>query len=319
MTLTQRWIGTEVKPLRLICGTAFGSFGELLQGVLPDDDDFLVTFPIDRGSRVRFRLDPGGELRVFPSHKWKAGTLARMLMDESGWDGGGTLIVDSELPVGKGLASSSADLVATARALGEVLGLDASPPAIEDWLRTIEPTDGVMYPGVVAFDHRRVRLRAFLGTLPPVTVVAVDEGGRVDTVAFNASRRPFAESAKREYARLLDQLSAAVAQADLPTVGAVATKSTMLNQGLLPKRHLDAMLSICEQNEALGVICAHSGTVLGVMLGDEQPGHLTRLAAVRSACANLSATTLEFHSLRRREEPERRRLTPGRSGPRLTR
>lgn len=58
MTLTQRRIGTEVKPLRLICGTAFGSFGELLQGVLPDDDvDFLVTFPIDRGSRVRFRLD----------------------------------------------------------------------------------------------------------------------------------------------------------------------------------------------------------------------------------------------------------------------
>jgi len=284
--------------LRAGGGTAFGSFGELLQGVLPDDDvDFLVTFPIDRGSRVRFRLDPGGELRVFPSHKWKARTLARMLMDASGWDGGGTLILDSELPVGKGLASSSADLVATARALGAVLGLDTSPTAIEDWLRQIEPTDGVMYPGVVAFEHRRVRLRSFLGPLPPVTVVAIDEGGQVDTVAFNARRKPFAESGKHEYADLLGRLAAAVPAADLAVIGKVATRSTMLNQALLPKRHLAALLSICEEKDALGVVCAHSGTVIGVMLADDQPGHDTRLAEVRSACAHLSSSRLEFHSL----------------------
>jgi uncharacterized protein involved in propanediol utilization len=283
--------------LRAGGGAAFGSFGELLQGVLPDEVDFLVTLPIDRGSRVRFRLDPGGELRVFPSHKWKARTLARMLMDASGWDGGGTLIVDSELPVGKGLASSSADLVATARALGEVLGIDTSPPAIEYWLRQIEPTDGVMYPGVAAFEHRRVRLRAFLGPLPPLTVVAVDEGGQVDTVAFNARRKPFAESDRQEYADLLGRLTAAVPAADLDAVGKVATRSTVLNQALLPKRHLAAMLSICEEKDALGVVCAHSGTVIGVMLADDRPGHGTRLAQVRSACANLSPTTLEFHSL----------------------
>jgi L-threonine kinase len=283
--------------LRAGGGTAFGSFGELLQGVLPDDDvHFLVTFPIDRGSRARFRLDPGGELRVFPSHKWKARTLARTLMDEAGWDGGGTLIVDSELPVGKGLASSSADLVATARAVGEVLGLELSPGAIEDWLRAIEPTDGVMYPGVVAFEHRRVRLRSWLGRLPPVTVVAVDEGGQVDTVAFNAGRKPPSPARKQEYAWLLDRLAAAIAGADLAEVGAVATRSAVLNQELLPKRQFAAMLAICEQHEALGVICAHSGTVIGVLLADEQPGHDARLAAVRSACAKLYANILEFHS-----------------------
>lgn len=284
--------------LRAGVGTAYGSFGELLQGVLPEDDtDFLVTFPIDRGSRVRFRLDPGGELRVFPSHKWKARTLARTLLDASGWDGGGTLIVDSELPVGKGLASSSADLVATARASGEVLGLEMPPSAIEDWLRMIEPTDGVMYPGIVAFEHRRVRLRARLGALPPLTVVAVDEGGQVDTVAFNAGRKSVADAGKQEYAHLLDRLSAAVAAGDLAEVGAVATRSAMLNQSLLPKRHLPAMAAICEENQGLGVICAHSGTVIGVLLGDDQPGHRTRLGAVKKACAKLSPTLLEFHSL----------------------
>ena len=282
--------------LRAGGGHAFGSFGELLQGALPGDIDFLVTFPIDRGSRVRFRLDPGGELRVFPSHKWKALALARMLMEAAGCDGGGTLLVDSELPVGKGLASSSADLVATARVLGQVLGLDMSPPLIEGWLRRIEPTDGVMYPGVVAFEHRRVRLRAFLGTLPPVTVIAVDEGGQVDTVAFNGRREPFSEAEKREYARMLDRLTAAVWAADLAEVGAVVTRSALLNQRVLPKRNLDAMLAICREARAPGVVCAHSGTVIGIMLADQQEDHQPRLAQVRSACELLPGTVSVFHS-----------------------
>jgi L-threonine kinase len=284
--------------LRAGGGYAFGSFGELLQGVLPDGDvDFLVTFPIDCGSRVRFRLDSGGELRVFPSHKWKALALARMLMDASGCDGGGALIVDSELPVGKGLASSSADLVATARVLGQVLGLEMPPPVIEGWLRRIEPTDGVMYPGVVAFEHRRVRLRAFLGTLPPVTVVAVDEGGQVDTVAFNQRREPVSEAGKGEYARLLDRLTAAVRAADLAEVGAVGTRSAILNQRVLPKRNLDAMLAICREAHALGVVCAHSGTVIGIMLADQQQDHQLRLGQVRSACELLPGTVSLFHSM----------------------
>ncbi len=181
--------------------SAFGTFGELLQGVLPDGVDFLVTFPITRRARAWFRLEPSGPLRVYPTHKRRSLRVARTLLESAGHPGGGTLVIDSELPVGKGLASSSADLVATVRVVGGALGLDTSPAAIEDWLRRIEPTDGVMYPGVVAFDHRRVRLRSFLGTLPALTVVAIDEGGRVDTVAFNRLPKPFSAAEKDEWNR----------------------------------------------------------------------------------------------------------------------
>jgi L-threonine kinase len=284
--------------LRAGAGSAFGTFGELLQGVLPDGDvEFLVTFPIDRGSRVRFRLDPGGQLRVYPSHKWKARALARMVMDASCCDSGGTLIIDSDLPVGKGLASSSADLVATARVLGQVLGLEMSSPDIEGWLRRIEPTDGVMYPGVVVFEHKRVRLRSFLGVLPPLTVVAVDEGGQVDTLSFNDRQKPFSTADKREYAELLDRITAAVHAGDLAEVGAVVTRSAVLNQRLQPKRNLAAMLRICEETQALGVVCAHSGTVIGILLADGDAGHQQRLAHVRAACATLPGAMSEFHSL----------------------
>ena len=273
-------------------GRAFGTFGELLQGTLPDGADFLVTMPIDRYATAWFRLDPTGPLLVFPSHKSKSLTLARSMLGGAG----GTLVVDGDLPVGKGLASSSADLVATARAVGGALGLSTDPSAVEDWLRPIEPTDGVMYAGVVAFEHRRVRLRRFLGVLPPLTVVAVDEGGQLDTVEFNMTPKPYTGADRREYAHLLELIAQAVRANDLAAIGRVATHSAVLNQRLAPKRNLGAMIRIARESGALGVVCAHSGTMTGVLLADGVPGHGRRLDGVREACRRLPGHVEVFRS-----------------------
>lgn len=270
---------------------ACGTFGELLQGVLPDGTDFLATFPITHGTRAWFRYDRGGPPRVYPANRTKSLRLVRAMLATGGADGGGALILDSDLLVGKGLASSSADLVATARAVGGVLGLDVSPSGVEDWLRPIEPTDGVMHPGVVLFDHRRVRLRARLGTLPPATVVAVDEGGLLDTVAHNRRARRVPPALAAEYAGLADDLTAAVGAQDLAAVGAVATRSAVLNQRWLPKRNLDALIRIAGDLGAAGVVCTHSGTMAGLLLDATDPGHADALTAARAACARLPGTT----------------------------
>ncbi|WP_432092058.1 kinase [Streptomyces sp. NRRL F-5630] len=277
-------------------GAAHGTFGELLQGVLPDGTAFLVTLPISLGSRARFRYDPHGPLHVYPAHKTKSLTLARTMLDTHGDGGGGTLVLDSDLLVGKGLASSSADLVATARGVGAVLGLDTSPAAVEDWLRPVEPTDGVMYPGVVVFEHRAVRLRAELGALSPLTVVAVDEGGHLDTVAHNRRPRHVPPGLRREYARLVDDLADAVRAADLSALGAVTTRSAVLNQRWLPKRNLDAMTGIAQRVGALGVVCTHSGTMLGLLLDTTADGHQERLEAARAACSALPGTLSVYRS-----------------------
>jgi L-threonine kinase len=294
MAVVTRRTGVD---LRVAAASAHGTFGELLQGALPDGTDFLVTLPIDRRSYARFRLDVAGPLQVFPSHKWKAARLARMLLDAGLGDAGGLLILDSDLLVGKGLASSSADLVATVRALGHVLDLDTSPEAVETWLRAIEPTDGVMYPGVVVFEHRRVRMRDFLGTLPPLTIVAVDEGGQVDTMAFNRLEKSFSAQERNEYDELLGQLTQAISTGDLASVGAVTTRSAVLNQRLLPKRHLDQMIVISRTVGGLGVVCAHSGTMIGILLATADPEYAARLDAVRQACADFAPRLYVFQSL----------------------
>jgi uncharacterized protein involved in propanediol utilization len=293
-TLVARRSGVDV---RSGTGGAHGTFGELLQGALPGEVYFLVTFPITRCSRAWFRFDQDGPLRVFPSHKVKSLRLARAMLDAHGTGEGGTLVLDSDLPIGKGLSSSSADLVATARAVGSVLGLDASPTAVEGWLRPIEPTDGVMHPGIVVFEHRAVRLRAPLGVLPATVVLAVDEGGLLDTVAFNQRPKHYSDDEMSEYEVLVRTLSGAVRDGDLPVVGAVASRSAILNQRLVPKRNLDAMLRLADEIGALGVVCAHSGTMLGLLLAEGDADHQRKLAAARAACMALDGVTTLFRAL----------------------
>jgi len=279
--------------------TSFGTFGELLQGVLPEpDSDFLVTLPIARWAMARFLLLPGpAGIEVFPPHKRKAQRLAELMLRWAGVAGGGQLTLESTLPEGKGLASSSADLVATARAVANALRVAVEPATVEWFLRQIEPTDGVLYPGVVAFDHRAVRLRRQLGSLPTMTVVGVDEGGTVDTVEFNRIAKPFSAANRREYALLLDRLTAAVPRADLRQVGAVATRSAEMNQVLRPKRLLEPVTGISAATGALGVVAAHSGTMLGLLLDVNDPDYVPRLATVIRACSALGGDVSVYRTL----------------------
>lgn len=253
-------------------GRARGTFGELLQGVLHENDlDFLVTLPIERGSVAAYTPDLGRHIRVRPAYKQKSRRLAELLVDRYGLPPGGTLELRSTLEPGKGLASSSADLVAAARAVSGAYGLTLRTDAIESLLRSIEPSDGVMHEGVVAFYHRAVRLRARLGHLPAMTIVGHDQGGAVDTIAFNRIPKPYDAQDKKEYDRLLAALTEAVDAGDLCTVGRISTRSAVLNRRLRPHRDFGEVLRACREVEGLGLVTAHSGTALGILLAEDDP------------------------------------------------
>lgn len=124
-----------------------------------------------------------------------------------------------------------------------------------------------MYPGIVAFYHREGTLKSFLGRLPPLTIVGLDEGGRVDTVEFNERCGTSGRARRAEYEGLLVDMERAITRGDLRTVGEISTRSAVLNQELLPKAHLEPVLEVSRRYDALGVVAAHSGTQLGVLLG----------------------------------------------------
>jgi uncharacterized protein involved in propanediol utilization len=282
-------------------GLAPGTFGELMQGVLDEPRlDFQVTLSITRGTRAVFDLDHStSEVCVQPSGKWKSAQLAARMLSQHGLTSGGRLILDSDLPEGKGMGSSSADLVATARAVGAALGVPTTASTIELLLREIEPSDGVMYAGAVAFCHREVRLLSRLGPLPPLAVVGIDEGGMVDTLEFNRHPKPYVASERQEYARLLHAAATAIRIGDPRTLGWIATRSAILNQRMRRRPALADMVAICERLGGLGVVAAHSGTVLGVLLSADNPGHAERVQRVVRACEAVAGAVWIDYSLGR--------------------
>jgi len=280
-------------------GRAFGTFGELLQGCLGSARlNFLVTFPISCFAYACFVPDP--ELRdvtVTPAEKQKARRLASMLLAHYHLPAGGRLRLESDLPVGKGLASSSADLVATARAIAACYGLHIPRSLLLQSMAAIEPSDGVMYPGIVSFYHQQVRLHEFLGTLPPLTILGLDEGGRLDTIEFNRRPKPFSENDVDQYEHLLGRITGAIRRHDLEGVGQTATASALLNQKLNPKQTLVDLLAICREVQGLGVAVAHSGTCLGLLLSPQHPRYRWQLQTGYNLLATLTKNVLVYHSL----------------------
>ncbi|TIV56421.1 hypothetical protein [Mesorhizobium sp.] len=269
----------------LCCGT----FGELLQGQVSidstRDSHFLVTMPIALFARAHFMSIPGTRsVTVYPSHKVKAKQLAERLASALGVSGG-TLLLQSELPEGKGLASSSADLVAAARSIAACFNRRVHTSLIEQVMAEIEPSDGVMYPGVVAYNQRSCQLFSFLGQIPPLAIIGIDEGGTVETVDYDQRRGNISASQRDQYQELLERTCLAIPRGDTAVIGEVATTSALLHQERAPKKHLNSMLKACEDTHGLGVIVAHSGTMIGILLDRMAPDFPLKL---KSAVAQLS-------------------------------
>lgn len=278
-------------------GRAYGSCGELLQGVTEQDRHFLVTLPIRRGTVAVF--EPGGHgISVVPAGKSKAQRLADAMVARSRVLRGGRLTLHSELPEGKGLASSTADLVATARAVADAEGRTVPISELEADLRAIEPSDGVMYQGAVAYFHREVRLLARLGPLPALTIVIGDEGGSVDTVEFNRGEPGFTPADKREFDRLLAELGTAITHGDVAAIGAVATRSAVLSAISRARPHLDETIQAARAIGAAGVVVAHSGTTTGILLADDDLRLREQVLAARQICAEFACSVAVHHSWR---------------------
>ncbi len=292
------WKGVREEGTRTGTGRCFGTFGELLQGVLPGQErEFLITLPIARYSTARFTVLPGSrEVCVYPSYKEKSRRIAERLMHIFGLDCGGSLYIQSELPVGKGCASSSADMVATARAIQSAFGVSISRASLAQVMSSIEPSDCVMYRGIVSFYHREGELRKFLGYLPSLSIVGLDEGGHVDTVEFNGLSKPLFRARRAEYENLLLGMERAVAHGDLESLGEISTRSAILNQDVLPKTHLDLLLDMRRRYRALGIVIAHSGTQLGLLLDPNSSNHAQNLLAIITELAQHSLDVCIHHT-----------------------
>lgn len=271
---------------RTASGVCHGTLGELYQGPLghgPEPDIALVSFPVDRHSWVHFTrgTDPPGPLPLGE----KSATAVRLFLDRFGMElPAGRWSAHSDLPVGVGMASSTADIVATLRCLFHIYALPYDPGVVTGVLSSIERADSVFLDQFALYSSARHHVVRRLGTAIGFHTAYVIERGTVDTAAVTPLLLRHYRRRAQEYERCLTGLLKGFSAADPAAVARAATASATLSQEVLPKRAFEAVVAHREEFGADGVFVAHTGSLVGYLFSHRPaPGAKDELSAFFSS------------------------------------
>lgn len=270
-------MGAVTTGRRISSGVCHGTLGELFQGPVPYDGARpigLVSFPVDRHSWVYYATEeacegdsqpPADGYGPLPGRP-KSAMAARLFLERHGrvlppgrWS------THSELDVGVGMASSTADIVATLRCLYQLCSLPYDQNAVLDTLAVIERADSVFLDEFALYLSEQHRVVRPLGGAVGFHTAFVTEAGTVDTEAVTPLLRKHYRRRAAEYERCLTDLVKAFAAADVRAVARAATGSAVLSQEVLPKATFDAVLAQRDEFGADGVFVAHTGCLVGYL------------------------------------------------------
>jgi len=247
-------------------GKSFASFGEVVQGRTSDGEDFLITLPIDLWSTCELVCSPLNGPLVVECDLEKSRAVLYHVLSELGVGRGYHLQCKftRNIPVGKGLSSSTADMLATMRAVQEVFGFLLSDAFVSRIFAEIEPHDGLHFNSSVTYNHRRGRLLDHFGYVPGFTIIAVDEGGSVDTVHYNRELT-FSHAVRCRFDILLKRAREAYGIKDDRGIADCATESSRIHLERTGSALLRESLEMAEIVNPLGILATHSGTCAGFL------------------------------------------------------
>ena len=252
-----------------------GSCGELIQGTL-NGEPFLVTCPINLYSVATVSDEFSGHLGL----GWKSEAMLTSVLDYLGQDVFDFGIdLKSELPIAKGMASSSADMAAVGKAVSLTLGVDLNAEIIARLTAAIEPTDGTFYEGIVAMNPLTGHIISRLAPMRGCKIVILDFGGEVNTLDFKRCSNLNLDTFNFNWQ--------------------LVTASAIANQVTLYKPSLESIIDCANAMGALAVCAAHTGTVVGVIFdGNITSAHLKYcIVTLTKTCSEVTfCTTAELIS-----------------------
>ena len=260
--------------------SAPGTCGELVQG-MTGGVHFLVTCPINQFSRATATLRVGDSGRAdvavrginhLPKARQAVAAALEKLAPHLGIaDLTAEVAIANPIPAGKGMGSSSADITAAVGAVGIAAGHPFAPESIASIALSVEPTDGVMFPGIALIDHRRGSIAESLGPPPPLEVIVIDTGGTVDTLEFNRTdRTALWEKVASRTDEALELVREGIRRGAPELVGRGATISARAGNPPELAEWVERAAVFADEQNAAGINVAHSGTVVGILLDARQ-------------------------------------------------
>ena len=299
-----------------------GSCGEFLQGWM-DGSEKLISYAIDCYSQVT--LTPGAAddgHAAFRRHHPRAWELVMDLVEKHvgvsfsqeacshetfSPDAPGqnlfpvTLTLDSQLPRAKGMASSTADLAATAAAVLTWLRQPFDSDTLTRYCTRLEATDSILHRQLALMDPLTGTVSRRYDKLPPLEVLVLEGTAVVETAGFRRENHArHREAQQEELAEALHLFEKGLVQEDMETLAAACWISARANQYFYALPGLETLHHLARRHGAWGLNIAHSGSTVALLHHPQA----FRLQAFLDDWHREPAATRYF-------PPRRHRLIPG--------
>ncbi|HFL2492094.1 TPA: cobalamin biosynthesis protein [Clostridioides difficile] len=248
-------------------GICPASCGEFVQGII-DDEEYLCSYAIDMYSKVYIEE----KLVDINLGRYKSRLAIEKVFEKFNlpkkYTKNISLNINSKIPVGKGMASSTADIGATIKATLSLIDKDLSSEEISKLAAEIEPTDSIFIDKNSIFNPLNGTVIKYLGNLTNAKVVILEPNKILDTMKirlrqdYNKLKVENKEVIKKSFALLEEGLK----KNHLSLVGEACTLSSLANENIEKKEYLNEIIKISKKYGAYGVNIAHSGTVVGILI-----------------------------------------------------
>ena len=164
---------------------------------------------------------------------------------------------------GKGLGSSSVDIASALLALKDLRGLRISAPELFKLMCRVERSDYLFNPELIVAANPSDGSCAVVVRTPKCLVLAWDTD---PTAMVKTELVQHLDIARQSFCQEYQELSTMINSGETTRLLYAATRSAELNNRILPKIGFSTAQKLVNEVQNVGLIAAHTGTILGFVL-----------------------------------------------------
>lgn len=246
------------------------SCGELIQGLI-NGSEKLISCPIDWYSTVEVKQGTAHQFDERPLMRQAVKAALKHLQIDETWHQKLSIRFHSTIPVAKGMASSTADIAATAIATARHFQQELNSQALAQICTSLEPSDSTFLHQLSLFDHKRGEIHRQFGWVPDLNILIFESATQLNTADYH--QMPRQQWLKQNETRLADAMhmfEQAMQTRSVSLLGQACTQSAIASQHILAKPGFEQFQTLIEKFDLPGMVVAHSGTVVGSLCNPQQ-------------------------------------------------
>lgn len=256
--------------------------GELMQGELPGNRAFLLSNKSSGIFKSITTLQLTSTSNPLPLHPKSKAAL------ELFWDGLSAeqkqtdisrlaISQQSNIPVGKGLSSSSADVLGVLSALNQFYKPGYGAEKLYSLAASIEPTDPCLHAEHILLNQRQGEVLKTFCSLPfQLIYFDSDPETVVDTVELSKVVQ-YDQEHHQTFQLLYESIPTALEQKNYTFFYDCICSSAEINNSYLPKKHFHLLQDFALRHH-IGLFVAHSGTYMGLVIAPDRYAELKQEA-----------------------------------------